>query len=127
MIGIYKNNPTAGLTDGTAVSQDGSQSAPVSVTLDAGKAESQIIPLAIRCDSGYQTTGETVISFSGDNASKWSICATEDGTFSNSLSMLQIIGNANIIFYVKCTSATTDAPQRDISTSITVTATLVAV
>ena len=127
MISIYKNNPTAGLTDGTAVSQDGSQSAPVSVTLDAGEAESQIIPLAIRCDEGYQTTGETVISFGGDNASKWSICGTEDGTFSDSLSILQVIGSTNILFYVKATSTTTDAPQRDISTSIIVSATLVAV
>lgn len=115
---IYKNNPTESGTDGTAVSQDGAQTSPVTVTLDATQSETETVKLALRCDAGYTTTGNTVISFTGTTAAKWSVCATEDGTYASSLTISDAIGATNKIFYVKATSASTEMPTNDTSVSI---------
>ena len=42
-INIYMNNPTAGATDGTAVSQGGDFTAPITFTLDASENESKTV------------------------------------------------------------------------------------
>ena len=66
-INLYNGNPTAGLADGTLVSTAGAQTNPVAFTLDASQSESATAKLALRCESGYHTTGNTVISFVGTN------------------------------------------------------------
>ena len=77
-INVYNNNPTTGGTDGNAVSQNGAQTNPVSVTLDASISQSDTVKLALRCDSGYQTVGNTTIAASGTTASSrhWATCLT---------------------------------------------------
>lgn len=83
---IYMNNPTAGNQDGTMISEDGAMTAPLSITLDAASNESKIVKLAIRCDAGYETIGETVIAPyynkgdgtyepTGGNVEKWKLAA----------------------------------------------------
>lgn len=81
---IYMNNPTAGAQDGTAISENGAMTAPLSVTLDAASNESKIMKLAIRCEEGYETIGDTVVapyhdngdgsySPTGGNVGKWQL------------------------------------------------------
>ena len=58
---IYTNNPTAGKTDGTEAS-NGTGLTPISVTLDASKAESAAVKCAVRCDEGYKIDGDVAVS-----------------------------------------------------------------
>lgn len=120
-INLYMNNPTSGGTDGDAISSGDSEANCLSVTLDAANSEtSNAIPVAIRCEAGYKTTGNTVISFVGSNASKWSISDSASGVFSSSLTLTDEIGTTNRLFYVKATSSSDEEPANDTSTNIRV-------
>ena len=80
---FYTASPTQGGTDGTALSENEVQTAPLSVTLDATKAESSIVKCAIRAATGYKTSGSTVIGFSGTDSAKWGIAADTSTAGSN--------------------------------------------
>ena len=126
-INIYQGNPTAAGTDGTAVSTDGTYTAPLTVTLDASQNESKKMKLAIRTESGYTTSGNTVISDSGDTNDRWKLCLTENGTYADSITISSAITNANVVFYAQADSASTDTPQTDRSVSLRVATTIAAV
>ena len=118
---IYMGNPTAGGTDGTVVSLDGVQSSPVAFTLDATRNESGTQTLALRCASGYKTSGNTTITFSGTTAAKWKVSA--DGTtWADSIVIASEIAETNTLFYVKATSSDDEEPANDISVLVDVTA-----
>lgn len=78
---LYMNNPTAGGTDGTQVSEDHAFTAPISAVLNATEAESRVIKMAIRCVEGFATVGSTVLkklyydgsttAETGGNIDKW--------------------------------------------------------
>ena len=121
-INVYNNNPTAGGTDGNAVSLDGAQTNPVSVTLDASISQSETVKLALRCDSGYTTTGNTTVTATGTSAARWTFCATENGTYASTLTISTAIGTTNTLFYAKATSLSNETPAVDTSVSIEVTA-----
>lgn len=121
-INLYNGNPTAGLTDGNAVSLSGAQTNPVYVMLDASIQETATVKLAVRCESGYHTQGNTVISFTGTSAGYWTVCDTENGTYSSSLTISNSIGTTNTVFYVKASSATSETPSIDTSVSIEIVA-----
>ena len=125
-INIYKGNPTAGGTDGTVVSTGGAYTAPISVTLDASQNESKTTKLAVRTETGYATTGSTTIADSGDTNDRWKLCQTEDGTFTDSITISSAITAVNTIFYAKASSASTESPSTDRSASLQVTATITA-
>ena len=109
-INVYMNNPTAGGTDGTAVSIDGDNTAP----------------LAIRTGTGYTTSGDTVISDSGDTNDRWKLSL--DGTnWADSITITTAITATNTIFYVKASAADTESPQTDRSVKINVQTTITAV
>lgn len=116
-INIYKGNPTAGGTDGTAVSTDGTYTAPVSVVLDVATGETKTVKLAIRCDSGYTTSENTVISADGD---RWKFCLTENGTYTETLTISQAVTDVNTILYAKISSGSYETPHIDRSVSIRV-------
>lgn len=126
-INIYKNNPTAAGTDGTAVSTDGAYSSPVTVTLDASQSESKKVKLAIRCETGYTTSGNTVISDNGDTNDRWKLCLTENGTYTDSITISSTIDDANTIFYAQASSASTETPATDRTVSLRVATTILAV
>lgn len=117
-INLYNGNPTAGLADGTVVSTGGAQTNPVAFTLDASQAESATAKLALRCESGYHTTGNTVISFTGTSAGYWTVCDTESGTYASTLTISDSIDTTNTVFWVKASSATTETPNLDTSVTI---------
>lgn len=127
---VYKDNPTNGGTNGTQVSE-GTGLSPISVTLNATQnEESSPITLAIRCESGYTTTGSTVISLTGTTANKWAL-STDSTTWQEygaSLTIASAIGATNKLFYIKA-KATSDEinPANDTSVDLHIEATVAAV
>ena len=118
-INIYKNNPTEGATDGTAVSTDGDNTAPIEFTLDASQNESQKVKLAIRTESGYVTSGTTTITDVNDTNDRLKLSLTENGGFSDTIT-LGTISAVNTIFWAQASSSSTENPQTDRSASFQV-------
>lgn len=123
-INLYKNNPTAGGTDGTAISTDGTYTNPLTVSLNATINESKTVKLAVRTEAGYATVGDTVISDVGDTNDRWKLCLTENGTFTDSITISNVITNANTVFYAKASSVDTETPSTDRSVSLQVQTTI---
>ena len=117
-INIYKNNPTAGDTDGTAVSTDGDFTAPISFILDASIGESAAQKLAIRSESGYIAT-DVEISDYNDTNDRLKLSLTENGGYSDSIT-LGTVSAVNTIFWAQASSASTENPQTDRSASFKV-------
>lgn len=124
-INYYTNSPTPGGTDGTAVSQDGAQTQPITMTLDASGVATMTQAVALRCQSGFETSGAVNISFTGTNAGKWSISENSAGPFSPSLTLSTKVGATNVVFYTRAFAAPTEPPQNDTSVSIVTTAKIV--
>ena len=125
LLHIYMNNPTAGSTDGTEVSS-GTELAPISVLLDAGKGEQKAVKCAVRCESGFHIDGVLTIKFIGDHADKWKAAtdnkytaetALESAEWKDSIS-LSDVADRNTIFWVKALSTADEAPQQDTSVDI---------
>jgi len=133
-IHVYKDNPTAGGTDGTLVSE-GDNSSPVEVgPLNAtNNEESSPIKLAIRCDSGYQTYGNTTIDPVGTNQDKWALADDNAGSpatwqdWGVALTVTEIIGATNKIFWAKAKAVSGEEPQNDSSVDLQVSTTIQAV
>lgn len=115
------NNPTAGGTDGTEISNN-TNVLPLTMTLDASKEESKVAKCAIRCDSGYSISGGASIYGSGDNSAKWQFALDNDyadsdtaltfATWGDSI-VADSVGAANVIFWAKATSSSLESPQND--------------
>ena len=125
LLHIYMNNPTAGSTDGTEVSS-GTELAPISVLLDAGKGEQKAVKCAVRCESGFRIDGTLTVKFVGDHAGKWKAetdnkytaeTALESAEWKDSIS-LSGVADKNTIFWVKALSTTDEPPQQDTSVDI---------
>lgn len=123
---IYTNNPTAGKTDGTEASS-GTGLTPISVTLDASKAESAAVKCAVRCDDGYKIDGDVTVSLKGTSSAKWKLA--KDNNFADSQSALEgavwqdkitlaDVADGNVIFWAKAMSSKDEPPQKDTSVSI---------
>ena len=117
-INLYMNNPTAGATDGTAVSTGGTFLAPISFTLDASENESKTLKLGIRTEQGYIASGVSIAD-QNDTDDRMKLCLTEDGTFTDSIS-IGSVSAVNTIFYARASSADTENPQTDRSISFKV-------
>ncbi len=124
-INIYMNNPTAGLSDGTAVSTDGDFTAPISFVLDASIGETAVQKLAIRTEDGYIASGVS-ISDDNDTNDRLKLCLTQNGTFNDTLS-IGSVSALNTIFYAQASSADTEIPQTDRSASFKVTGVIASV
>ncbi len=137
-IKIYKNDPTAGGTDGTLVSSGTGlnpiESGAIKVPA-AGYQEGSWIKLAVRCDTGYETvedssrharisivdsTGVTLWQLAPDNAG--SAGTPED--WGDPLDFLTKIGATNTIFWARARVASTEEPANDESVDIQVAATI---
>ena len=122
---IYTNNPTEGSKDGTEVSS-GTELAPISVLLDAGKGEQKAVKCAVRCESGFHIDGVLTIKFVGDHADKWKVAMDHNYTTDTVLTAadwkdeiaLSGVGTVNVIFWVKATSSSDEQPQSDVSVDL---------
>lgn len=134
-ISIYTGNPTKDMNDGTVVSENGSFTSPLTVTLNATKEEVKYIKCAVRCMSGYATVGDTVLTFEGTNKDRWQMALDNDyddetiksASFTNSLVISDEIENKNKIFWVRASSVKTETPNNDTGVSLKLDATIRAV
>lgn len=126
-INVYKGTVTEGGTDGTLVSTGGDYSSPISVSLDASQNESKKVKLAIRCQSGFTTSGNTTIADVGDTNDRWKLCTTENGTYADSITISTAIGTTNTIFWAQASSSSLESAASDRSVSFQVNATIAAV
>ena len=125
LLHIYMNNPTEGGKDGTEVSS-GTELAPISVLLDAGKGEQKAVKCAVRCESGFHIDGTLTVKFVGDHADKWKVATDNDYTTDTVLTAadwkdeiaLSGVGTVNVIFWVKATSSSDEQPQSDVSVDL---------
>ena len=124
-INIYKDDPTAGGTDGTAASMGDSYASAILIQLNAEQNESKIIPLAIRTESGYHARNVT-ISDLNDADDRFKLCKTEDGDYSDSI-VFDEITTTNTLFYLKASSVNTEPPQTDRSVKLRFAGTLITV
>ena len=132
LLHIYTNNPTEGGKDGTEVSS-GTELSPISVLLDAGKAEEKAVKCAVRCESGFHIDRALTIKFVGDHADKWKAAINngytaetvlESAEWKDSIS-LSNVADKNTIFWVKALSGVDEPPQQDTSVDIQVEGLLV--
>ena len=117
-LNLYMNNPTAGGTDGTAISLDGTQLSPLTVSLDASTNETKKVKLAVRTETGYAATGGVTISDNNDSSDHWKFSLTENGTYSDTVIIASSISSVNTIFYAQASSSSLENPARDTSVSI---------
>lgn len=133
---IYKNDPTAGLTDGTQASEDGAQTAPITARLvtTSSSGASTAIKLAARCDTGYQTSGATALKFvvnstgtdytgdnyklAADNSYTNAADALVNATWASSLSIATTVGATNTIFWAKLSAPANSVPTNDTTISL---------
>lgn len=137
-IKIYKNNPTAGGTDGTLVSsgtglnpiESGAIKVPAS-----GHAEGNWIKLAVRCDAGYETVEDAsrharISIVDSANVTMWQLAPDNSGqagtpeAWGDPLDFSTKIGATNTIFWARARVASTEEPANDKSVYIQVTATI---
>ena len=134
-ISIYTGNPTKDMNDGTVVSENGSFTSPLTVTLNATKEEVKYIKCAVRCMSGYATVGDTVLTFEGANKDRWQMALDNDyddesiksASFNSSLVISDEIENKNKIFWVRASSVKTETPSNDQGVSLKLDTTIKAV
>lgn len=131
---IYTNNPTAGGKDGTEASS-GTGLTPISVTLDASKAESAAVKCAVRCDEGYKIDGDVTVTLKGTTSAKWQLA--QDNSYADGAAALSgaawasnitlaDVAESNVVFWAKAMSSTDEAPQKDTSVTIEATGKVVA-
>jgi hypothetical protein len=130
-IHIYKGSVTSGAKDGTAVSE-GTGADPISSgVLNATiNQESNAIKLAVRCDDGVQTSGNTTIQPFGTSASKWSLAPDSGnapgtwGAYGEALVISTVIGSTNTIFWAKAKATSDETPSMDDATDFRITTTV---
>lgn len=145
MINLYCNNPTAGKKDGTAISQDNTQTSPLALTLKL--SEQKAVKVAVRTDSGYKTADGVNISFAywdgteyqaaGGNIANWYVCldsnystaeeALSKGTWGHSADITDDVTDSNVILWVKYDATNESKPINDTSTAVCIKATVEAV
>lgn len=143
---IYSGSVTSGAKNGVEVSSEHTLTNPLSVVLDSSKAESKCIKCAVRCETGFETSGTTTLSFmywngssyvaTGGAIDKFQIAKdnnyTEDNVASNAtwgstLNIEDTIGDTNVIFWVKISSTQGETPAKDDTVSLTAKGIVVAV
>ena len=124
-IELLIDNPTAGATDGTPVSQS-TQSYPVNVIINAAEANYAIVKAALRCTTGFESSGDVQISFSGGTTRFWGVAdddsyvdaeATALADYDSTL-ILQNIGDTNHIIWFKVSTDGTESSVVDTSVKI---------
>ena len=135
-INLYTGTVTAGGTDGTAVSTGDTEASPVSVTLNATNSETAIVKCALRCETGYKTSGDTKITFTGTSAAKWQVAADNSyadataaaaATFASTLTISTSIAATNTVVWLKALSSADESPANDTGTDLKVDCTVVKV
>lgn len=120
-IHLFMNNPTAGAIDGTEIS-GGDETLPLTLTLDASRAESGAAKCAVRCDSGYSLEGGATVYAVGTSSDTWTFSADNNfqsasdamlfGSWQNQL-VIPDVASTNVLFWAKATTTTATSPMND--------------
>ena len=129
---IYKDSPTSGGTDGTLVSEgDGSSPITIGPLNATSNEESAAVKLALRCDAGYNTGADVVITPSGTTAAKWNLAPDNAGApgtyvgYGAALTVTSVIGVVNTLFWIKGKAVSGENPANDTSVDLAVTCTTI--
>lgn len=133
-IHMYMGSPTAGGTNGTQVSE-GTGTTPITTgNLNAStNEEGAAIKLALRCDTGYNTYGNTTVTPTGTSASKWALANDNSGSagtfgaYGAALTISSIINTTNTIFWAKAKATSDETPSNDTTVDLVVNTTIQAV
>lgn len=129
MIHLYMNG-TEGKQDGTAISEDRTFLASLSVELNAGNNQTKIVPVAIRTDAGKTVSmatittdiyDDTVLAWTGNADGMIGFSEAADGSDAASEIALTNITENNKIFYVVFASSSLQSPGVNKNSSIKVT------
>lgn len=127
---LYKGNPTAGGVDGSQVSE-GTGLNPIDMAaLDSANNEIGVaIKLALRCDAGYNTSGNTTITPIGTTAADWALSADNItyGAYGAVLTITSVVGVVNTVIYAIPKSTLSDGPINDTSVDLQIAGLIVAV
>ena len=139
-VSAYMGAVTKDGVDGDLISENETQTNPLSFVLNAKDSESKATKIAIRCTSGFKTSGETTVSAvywdgtkyaeTGGNVSKWKF-AIDDGypsaeaaissaTWSDVLKIPTVISAKNTLIWVRAYSDPTEKPQKDTAVAINI-------
>ena len=127
---VYKNNPTAGGTDGSLVSEGTGLNPITTNALNATmNEESAVIKLALRCEAGYTTSGDITITPMGTTSSKWALSAdgTTWGAYGAVLTITTVIGVVNTIIYCKAKAVSGESVVNDSTVTLQLVGNVVAV
>ena len=143
---IYSGNVTSGGQNGAEISSEHTMLNPITVSLDASQSESQCIKCAIRCDTGYKTSGATTLGFmywdgsayqaTGGAIDKFKVALDDNytaenvaanATWENSVTISNEIEDKNVVFWVKISSSPDEPPSKDNSIALTARGIVVAV
>ena len=128
MLHLYMNG-TEGKQDGTAISEDRTFLASLSVELNAGNNQTKIVPVAIRTDAGKAVSMATITTdIYDDTAKAWTgnadgmigFSETADGSDAAPEIALTNITENNKIFYVVFSSSSLQSPGVNKNSSIKV-------
>lgn len=118
-IHVYKDGVQ--LSEGTGLT-------PLSLTLNAtNNEESAAQALVAKTETGYTTSGNTTIEFTGATADKWSVCDTADGTYGPTLEIATPITEDGTTFYVKAKATDGETPKNDDTVDIKLSCVIAAV
>jgi hypothetical protein len=129
-IHLYKNNPTAGATDGSQVSEGTGNNPITTSALNATtNEESSPITLAIRCEAGYKTSGNTTVAPTGTTADKWALAGSDGvfGAYGSGITIATEITAVNTIFYAKAKTVSGEPPANDTGVTLQIAGTVLAV
>ena len=127
-IELIIDNPTSGGADGRVASES-TQEYPVNVIVDTREANHTIVKAALRCNSGFKTTGNTVVTFTGGTAARWQIAdddsyldveAAEEADYADSLILNSSIGDTNHLIWLKVSTDGAESAVVDTSVRINV-------
>lgn len=88
---------------------------------------SSALAVTLKVEAGYETYGNTTISFEGASNAKWTICATELGEYASTLTISEVINSTGKVFYVKAKATEDESPSNDPSVQIKVESVISAV
>ena len=91
----------------------GDEDNPIAVTLNASQNEVKTIKLAVRCNNGFQTYGDTVIRDMNDANDRWKFALLENGDFSDEITINSVIDTVNTIFYGRASSDSLEGQKVD--------------
>ena len=128
-IELIMNNPTAGQTDGEIVSQS-TQQFPVTAIVNTQVSNYVIKKMALRCTSGWQSTGPVMVVFSGATAAMWQAVDDDNyvdadqvdalATWEDYIVINDTIGATNHIIWFKISTDGTESAMVDTSVLVNV-------